>query len=89
MQGDEELDKSSVQTNETELESLTRPHDWDYSRFRSVLINLGSSKNNASIPARNRPDSINIKGIREDVEELKKMSNGNGKEHSRAILVDS
>ncbi|MFA6982196.1 MAG: hypothetical protein WC243_04210, partial [Patescibacteria group bacterium] len=68
---------------------LTEGKDWDYSRFRSVLLSLAKIGSAQAIPASNSPDSIDVSGWTPYVDELQRRTGSNGKEHARAVIADT
>lgn len=45
----------------SEIDRITEPGNWDNTRFREVLVTLVKAGPGASITARNRPETIDVK----------------------------
>ncbi len=71
------------------LDEMTKPRNWESLRIRQVLISLGTVGGGISVPSYNRPDTIEIKGWHDIVEDLSKRSKELGVEHSRPLFVDA
>ncbi len=70
------------------IDAITGSKNWDYKRFKSTLIALGTVGNGEHVPAYNRPDSIHVQGWREFIDDLNHRSDTDNVEYSRGIFVD-
>ncbi len=70
------------------LENLTQSKNWDSAQFNKIIVTLGLIGNGQSIPARFRPESINLQVYRKYFEDLLERTKKEEKEHARAIFID-
>jgi hypothetical protein len=67
------------------INEITTPRNWNYERFRRVVISLATVRQ--YVPAYNRPDSIHFQGLRSSIDKLRKMAE-NEKEHAQVVFAD-
>jgi hypothetical protein len=70
------------------LEEVTAAANWNYDRFRQVVISLGILGEGAAIPGFNRPESISVQGMKPYIDKLSQATGQSGVEYSQSILVD-
>ncbi len=68
------------------IESLTEPREWEFSRFKQVLVALATQGEGVYVPAHHRPDSIDLEGFGATIAEMGVKSKG--KERGRPIFAD-
>ncbi len=71
------------------IEKMTTSKDWNYERFKLVMISLAIAGKGVHIPARNRPDSIRLSGFGEYTDRLVSLTQQRGIEYSQVVLVDT
>lgn len=70
------------------LEQLTAPKNWDFERFKVVLLFLSTLKPGNSIVSHNRPDSIHLQGWNKLLSDLDEKSQATKHEHARVVFAD-
>ncbi len=70
------------------LHELTSPRVWEWSRFREIIIDLSILGAGNFVPAINRPDTIQLKGLWKTIADLQVLSEEKGKETSKVIFAD-
>jgi hypothetical protein len=68
------------------LDKLTEPRNWNYEDFKQVITSLALTRQ--YVPARNRPDSIHIQGLRPCLDNLFDLAKKHGVEIAQPIFSD-
>ena len=74
------------------LDEITKPpHDWSFQKFKNSLVAMAvvSTEERHYLPARNRPESIDIKPLRKYIDEIRRLTNESGREFGRVFFVDT
>ncbi|MDP1743468.1 MAG: hypothetical protein Q8L51_01635 [Candidatus Amesbacteria bacterium] len=67
---------------------ITQPKHWDFSKFKEVLLTLGTLGKGTSIPSVNCPKSIHLQGLRDTIDTLTSNTRKKGIEYAQTVLVD-
>ncbi|MFA6257013.1 MAG: hypothetical protein WCT29_01760 [Candidatus Paceibacterota bacterium] len=74
---------------ERSIDLLTKPNEWDFSRFKEIMINLGVLNNGQYIPASNAPEKIHCEGWDDTMVELLRLMEQHGDiEFARSVRTD-
>jgi hypothetical protein len=71
------------------INDLTQFPNWDWARFRSVLVSLALTGSGIYIPFHRRPDSVFLDGLQPVLNELQDLSHRHkGRALSRGLIID-
>jgi len=90
MFGDDEIYLGRIHPKDAQiLKELTEPRNWDYGRFKRVMVALGIVGGGQAIPAPNRPESIHLQGLRPFVDGLVAKTTQGQDEHAQPVFADT